>query len=161
MVAEALALHRYVGSPSQVAALREICREWSAGPTGFWTFDELLQVLHRPQTLLLFVAEEVDRSVWSGAIAVDIGPYAADILYVYVRPDLRRGGLGDLLLRGAIAELATRPALEELFLEVRAGNQAAIALYERLGMERVGVRKAYYRNGDDAVVYRLKLQGDT
>jgi ribosomal protein S18 acetylase RimI-like enzyme len=160
-VAEALALHRYVGAPSQVAALREICREWSAGPTGFWPFDELLEVLQRPHTLLLFVAEEAATSVWSGAIAVDIGPYAADILYIYVRPDERRGGLGDLLLRGAIAELQRRPAIEDLFLEVRAGNQAAIALYERLGMERVGVRKAYYRNGDDAVVYRLKLQGDT
>lgn len=160
-MAEALALHRYMGSPSQVAALREICREWSAGPTGFWTFDELLEVLQRPQTLLLFLAEAANASAWSGAIAVDIGPYTADILYIYVRPDERRGGLGDLLLRGALVELQRRPAVEDLFLEVRAGNQPAIALYERLGMERIGVRKAYYRNGDDAVVYRLKLQGDT
>lgn len=160
-MAEPLALHRYVGAPPQVAALREICREWSAGPTGFWTFDELLEVLQRPQTLLLFIADAADASIWSGAIAVDIGPYSADILYIYVRPDERRGGLGDFLLRGALVELQRRPAVEDLFLEVRAGNQAAIALYERLGMERVGVRKAYYRNGDDAVVYRLKLQGDT
>jgi ribosomal-protein-alanine N-acetyltransferase len=36
-------------------------------------------------------------------------------------------------------------------LEVRAGNSPAIALYERLGYRRVGVRRGYYGdNGEDA-----------
>jgi ribosomal-protein-alanine N-acetyltransferase len=34
---------------------------------------------------------------------------------------------------------------------VRKSNAAAIALYERLGFEAVGVRRGYYDDGEDAV----------
>lgn len=41
-------------------------------------------------------------------------------------------------------------------LEVRAGNEAALALYENLGFKRVAVRKRYYPdNREDAVVMWL------
>jgi [ribosomal protein S18]-alanine N-acetyltransferase len=37
-------------------------------------------------------------------------------------------------------------------LEVRAGSIGAIALYEKEGFVRVGLRKGYYRDGEDAVL---------
>ncbi|NJN81245.1 MAG: hypothetical protein HC802_02445, partial [Caldilineaceae bacterium] len=45
---------------------------------------------------------------------------------------------------------------ELAMLEVRAGNQAAINLYSRLGFQEVGVRKRYYEdNHEDALLLTL------
>jgi len=41
-----------------------------------------------------------------------------------------------------------------VFLEVRASNIPAIALYRRLGFSDAGTRPGYYRNGDDALLLR-------
>ena len=161
MGADTLNLHRYIATPVQFAALEAICQEWSALPTGFWGFADVNDALKRPATLLLFVAESAESESWCGAIILDIGPYSADVLYIYVRPDFRRMRLGNVLLQGAISAMYARPAVEDLFLEVRAENQAAVALYEASGFQKIGVRKAYYRNGDDALVYRFRLVGET
>ena len=43
--------------------------------------------------------------------------------------------------------------IESYTLEVRAGNQAAIALYEGFGFREAGLRKGYYEdNGEDAII---------
>ena len=47
-----------------------------------------------------------------------------------------------------------------MFLEVRPSNPQAIRVYESMGYERIGLRKAYYQafgGREDALVYRLKL----
>ncbi len=41
-------------------------------------------------------------------------------------------------------------------LEVRADNRSAIRAYEKNGFAKVGLRKAYYADGVDAVLYRLE-----
>ena len=45
--------------------------------------------------------------------------------------------------------------MAELFLEVRADNPIAQALYDSLGFEQIGVRPRYYQHGVDAVLMRL------
>jgi ribosomal-protein-alanine N-acetyltransferase len=44
-------------------------------------------------------------------------------------------------------------------LEVAAGNPAARALYAATGFRTAGVRRGYYRNGDDALIEWLNLAG--
>lgn len=62
----------------------------------------------------------------------------------------RRLGYGRLLLEHVLDEARVR-GVEELFLEVRASNAAAIRLYESFGFTRVGLRKDYYdRPREDA-----------
>jgi ribosomal-protein-alanine N-acetyltransferase len=74
-----------------------------------------------------------------------------------VAPDFRRKGLAT----GLFAALLTRARetnSESIFLEVRESNQAALALYARLGFVESGRRKLYYANPhEDAVLYRLAL----
>lgn len=156
-----LFLFRYAATPAQVAALRSLSLAWTAMPQGFWPFDDVLEALARPSSLAWFVAESASSAVWAGVLLIDIGPFAADILYIYVDPAYRRRGLAEILLQGALQELYARPSLEALFLEVRADNTPAIALYEGLGFEKIDVRRGYYRNGDDAVIYRLKWAGES
>jgi ribosomal-protein-alanine N-acetyltransferase len=60
----------------------------------------------------------------------------------------RRRGLGSALL--AACEQRLRP--RTVWLTVRAGNAAAIALYEQAGYRRVRVIPRYYRGGADGIV---------
>lgn len=64
--------------------------------------------------------------------------HAALLLGMYVRPENRRGGLGEQLVRAALTAAAQRPGLRQVSLTVTAGNTAAIALYRRLGFEAWG-----------------------
>ena len=41
-----------------------------------------------------------------------------------------------------------------MFLEVRSGNTGAIKLYEKCGFAKFGVRKNYYKDGEDAFLFR-------
>lgn len=81
-----------------------------------------------------------------------LGAVVADELEVSdvgVRPEVRERGLGSLLLAKLLEQAAARGA-QRAFLEVRASNQAAQALYRKFGFVRVGERRAYYADGEDA-----------
>lgn len=62
---------------------------------------------------------------------------------VAVAPECRRQGTADALLDAALAEAGTL-GFSFITLEVRASNAPAIALYEKHGYARVGVRPGYY-----------------
>jgi ribosomal-protein-alanine N-acetyltransferase len=74
----------------------------------------------------------------------------AEILTVCTLPDRRRAGFGRALMEAATAASTTAGA-RRLYLEVAVDNVAAIALYQRLGFVRAGLRKGYYRRTDGAV----------
>ncbi|CAA7618117.1 Acetyltransferase [Magnetospirillum sp. LM-5] len=79
----------------------------------------------------------------------------AEILSIAVLPPWRQAGLGSRLVRTAIDDSRARQA-DKMFLEVAANNPSGLALYDRMGFRRVGLRKKYY--GDlDAVVMRRDL----
>ena len=74
----------------------------------------------------------------------------AHVTTLAVKSDFRKGGLGTRLMLQLIGAGLDRGA-RNLTLEVRATNEGAQRLYNRLGMVAVGVRKHYYRD-DDAVI---------
>lgn len=71
---------------------------------------------------------------------------------VAVSPEHRRQGIADSLIDRLCAICETL-RLSFVTLEVRAGNLPAIALYEKHGFHRVGLRKNYYeRPKEDALL---------
>jgi ribosomal-protein-alanine N-acetyltransferase len=71
-----------------------------------------------------------------------------------VAPRWRRRGIAGALLAAALERGRARGA-RCAFLEVRASNVGAQALYRRYGFEPAGVRKRYYNHPiEDAVVMR-------
>jgi [ribosomal protein S18]-alanine N-acetyltransferase len=69
----------------------------------------------------------------------------------------RRRGLASELLLSLIASARERK-LERILLEVRESNEAARALYGKLGFQENGRRKAYYRQPpEDAILLVLTL----
>ncbi len=76
---------------------------------------------------------------------------------VAVHPDCRGLGLGEALMRYAIARVRESGATF-MTLEVRQSNAPALALYKKLGFEVMGTRKNYYTKPDeDAFVMALVL----
>ena len=87
-------------------------------------------------------------------IAADEG----EILRIAINKKMRLGGLGKKLLTFVIDQIKEN-GCNDVFLEVRAGNEGAIALYKSIGFEETGIRKGYYRdNGEDAKLYKLKIK---
>lgn len=80
----------------------------------------------------------------------------AEILTIGVAPALRRAGIGRVLLDAALGEAAGRGA-RTVFLEVDAGNSAAIGLYRSAGFGEAGRRRDYYGPGRDALLLSRRL----
>jgi ribosomal-protein-alanine N-acetyltransferase len=92
----------------------------------------------------------------SGMILARIAGDDAEILTLAIAPARRRCGFGRALLAGALEE-ARRRGARAVFLEVSEANEAARALYTAAGFAEVGRRRAYYRDGTDALVLRAPL----
>ncbi len=83
----------------------------------------------------------------------------ASLFNIAVDPDFQRRGFARQLLQHLIAELEKRDVLT-LWLEVRASNAPAIALYEQLDFHQVSVRPHYYPTAsgrEDAIIMALTL----
>lgn len=79
----------------------------------------------------------------------------ASVQTIGVAQDMRRAGLGTILLRTLLAEAVARES-RAVFLEVRVDNEPAQALYRAHGFEGIGIRRRYYQpEGIDALVMRL------
>ena len=111
------------------------------------------------------IASELDNalSLWLVAVEGDdvigyVGSQTvlgwSDMMNVAVHPDHRRKGVGEKLVT-ALEEALKEQESTCLTLEVRASNEPAITLYEKLGFTEVGRRKNYYRNPkEDALIMR-------
>ncbi|MGK3142861.1 ribosomal protein S18-alanine N-acetyltransferase [Pantoea sp. C2G6] len=83
----------------------------------------------------------------------------ASLFNIAVDPAFQRRGFGRQLLRHLIDELIKRDVLT-LWLEVRASNLPAIALYEQLEFNQVSCRPNYYPTAsgrEDAIIMALTL----
>ncbi len=79
----------------------------------------------------------------------------AELVFLCVDKDYKRQGVAEFLLKETIKIIS--PPL--VVLEVRSKNQPAINLYEKLGFQKLGVRKNFYSfPEDDAIVFELKIK---
>ncbi len=91
-----------------------------------------------------------------GMVLARVAADEAEILALAVDPPARRHGSGAALLAAAEACAAAAGA-RTMYLEVAAPNQPARALYARAGYGLAGRRRAYYRDGSDALLLRKPL----
>jgi ribosomal-protein-alanine N-acetyltransferase len=76
----------------------------------------------------------------------------AHIITLAVRDSHSRQGIGERLLI-EIIEMAAQFNANVVTLEARVSNKQAQALYEKYGLQKVGLRRAYYTdNGEDALL---------
>lgn len=101
------------------------------------------------------VAEDADGAASGFLMWRGIGD-EAEILTLAVAPKAQRRGCAKALV-AALIETARGEGVRSLFLEVEAGNNAAIALYAGAGFSRIARRARYYKSGADALVMRVDL----
>ena len=137
------------GDVDRVAALE---RAIFGDPWSKRSFQELLDLEH----IQGFVLGD-GRGDLAGYAFCSCVSEEGEILNLAVAPELRRKGLGRVLLDACLRWMADRGA-QRVFLEVRRSNGAAIAMYEGQGFESIGVRRGYYRKPtEDAVTMVLEL----
>ena len=115
-----------------------------------WPYDAFLGFLGEPGFLVA-----IEHGLILGYIVADAGRrYGAVTGHVKdlaVHPDHRGRGIGTRLLDRGFDQLR-RQDVSRVKLEVRATNDAAIALYDRFGFEAHHTIPRYYDDGEDAVV---------
>ena len=77
------------------------------------------------------------------------------IINVAVRADRKRRGYGKALL-DALDLYCEGNSIEQISLEVRESNSAAIALYEKCGYINAGLRKNFYRLPTESAIVMIK-----
>lgn len=79
-----------------------------------------------------------------------------DINNIAVAENYRKQGVGKALVASLLQDAKAR-GINKLFLEVRANNLPAIRLYESFNFKQISVRKKYYSDGQDALIYQLTI----
>ena len=88
------------------------------------------------------------------------GASEAHILNLCIGQNFRRRGLGQELLSHMLG-LAKQKDVSTVFLEVRPSNEIAIALYDKMGFNQIGIRHDYYPakvGREDAVILAKSLE---
>jgi ribosomal-protein-alanine N-acetyltransferase len=135
--------------PAVLAVLLE-SREAAA-----WSQENLLQLACADPVAWVAELNGVPAGFLFGRIAAD----EFEILNMAVAAARRRRGIGSKLLESALKFSRTAGCVRA-YLEVRASNAPAIALYARQGFMECGRRGHYYRNpGEDALLLSLSLGG--
>ena len=115
-----------------------------------WTKSQILAELERESGISLIIETSLQEIVgWCCGMLL---PPEAELLKVAVSLKRQRQGVATLLLQEFITQL-TKNGVAQIFLEVRAANSPALALYQQSGWKENGKRKQYYTNPvDDAVL---------
>ncbi|KQX07902.1 MULTISPECIES: ribosomal protein S18-alanine N-acetyltransferase [unclassified Leifsonia] len=134
--------------------------ETSTFTTDAWSSSTMRADLASEHTyyLVAFPPDEREHIVGYAGLLAPRGGTDADIQTIAVVPEFRGQRLGRALMERLIDEARGR-GVTEVFLEVRADNPVAQALYDTLGFVEIAVRPTYYQpDGVDAIVMRLSVQ---
>lgn len=159
--------------PGDAPALVELARAVSSEPEA-WLLSEdgwrsvaderrYLRAIRRSPAAVVLLAEDDGVVVGRLSASRDTHPSSAHVADVglMVAASHRRRGVATELMRAA-EDWAGDAQIRKLELHVFPHNAPAIALYERLGYEREGLRRAQYRRGDelvDALLMAKVLEG--
>jgi [ribosomal protein S18]-alanine N-acetyltransferase len=146
-----------VATPDDLDAIMAL--ETSTFVSDAWSAESMSSELASEHTYYLFAFDPASPQELSGygGLLAPMGGEDGDIQTLAVAVDARRHGLGRTLVSSLVAEAAARGA-KQVFLEVRADNPGARALYDSLGFEQIAVREKYYQpDGVDAQIMRVRL----
>lgn len=123
-----------------------------------WTLEHFLAELEKPfAQCWVLTDDETDLQIYGYCVFHTLGE-VSDLLNVTVKPEARGFGFAAMMLSKWETFAQKKGEVHTLQLEVRVSNQSALKLYHRFGMVVSHVRKAFYDNGEDAVVLQKKLR---
>ncbi|MEW4467166.1 ribosomal protein S18-alanine N-acetyltransferase [Parasphingorhabdus sp. JC815] len=145
------------GHIGQLAIVMQIMQSAFSSRYGeSWNNNQCRSMLSLPGTQLIIAS--YDNEPCGFTISRNIAG-EEELLMIAVDPQYQNKGIGLILLKQLIAD-AAKNKVAAVFLEVRSNNPAQ-NLYERLGFQKIGIRRAYYtgegKQKFDAITYRKSL----
>lgn len=137
---------------------------WEVVNSGFsdespWSEQQLLSTLKVVNSIVLVATIPIDAELDTkeeiiGLIVASTTEIERDIYLIVVSEEYKQLGVGSKLFNYLIKD-SEDVGIETIILEVRVSNQPAIALYQKIGFEEVGLRKGYYSSPiEDAIVMK-------
>ena len=119
----------------------------------FWSYDNILNEIKNEDSEFLVCLYD-DEIIGFGGIRIILD--VAELMFIVIRKDFRNQGIAKLLLKNFI-QIARDKKTSCIQLEVNEKNEYAIKLYRDIGFKEVGLRKKYYMNKFDAILFTLEL----
>ena len=139
-----------------VPAMAAIERESFDSP---WSADEITKdVVSKDGSIYVALALVGEERAGYADMRIITGE--SQIYNIAIAPEFRRQGIGEALLAHMVKK-SEELGLSLITLEVRSGNEAAMALYEKMGFKKVGSRPGYYAKGSEDAVLMDKVLGET
>ena len=113
-----------------------------------WNKDMLISAFNEGR-FHAFGTEENGELI--GFIGITLSADFADIESVYVDRRFRRKNIAKALVDKAL-NFISDSGLNKTLLEVKESNEGAILLYEKVGFQRISIRKKYYNDGSNAII---------
>jgi ribosomal-protein-alanine N-acetyltransferase len=123
-----------------------------------WTRGNFMDALSQGY---ICTVDELEGKIRGYAILMPV-LQEAELLNIAVVNGQQRKGLGRAMLLKML-DVARERNILRVFLEVRASNVAALALYRSAGFSEIGLRVGYYQNtngSDDAITMACDLVGE-
>ena len=151
----------YVIEYAQAEDLDELTElELKCFPEEPWSRGMLMEELGNDAALFIVARETLEDGksrILGYLVAWMIPPFECQIGSIAVLPEERRRGIAASLMKVLCGSCSILD-IENIYLEVRVSNTAAIELYKRFFFEITGVRKNYYQDGEDA--YNMARLGE-
>lgn len=120
-----------------------------------WSEKSVQETMDQPASICL-MAEKAGRP--AGYLLAYTAADEVEIARIGVSKELQRQGTGRTLL-AELEKLCVSKGLRKILLDVRAGNEAARALYAAAGFREDGIRQRFYENPqEDAVLMSRTLE---
>lgn len=139
---------------SDISAVADIERECFFPP---WNERMLLEEFENPNYACFIAETSGENPVIAGYAGFYFAGGELDISNIAVRQIYRKNKIASLLLE-KIIETAKGKNCKGITLEVNEINAPAIALYEKYGFVREGIREKYYGNKYGALLLRKYIQ---
>ncbi len=114
----------------------------------FWNYNIFKSELENPNSEY-FIAIENDEIVGFGGIWISVDDI--HITNIVTKKSYRNHGIGTKLLEHLI-KISKEKELSSLTLEVNEKNEPAIKLYEKHHFQKIGQRKNYYNQNENAII---------
>lgn len=135
--------------------ISSLVEEWTASAE-FWSLESCQRTMRASPKFFSAAAKAEGQSIgWYLAI---VNGDDCELLFIYSHLNARGQGVGKALLTDLVKRVKSSGAISAIVLEVRQSNTKAIGLYEKAGFSKILVRPRYYSNGENAFVYKLKIE---
>lgn len=120
----------------------------------FWNYNTLKNELLNPNSKYI-IAKSNNEIVGFAGIWKSVDDI--HITNIVTAKKYRNKNIGSLMLSELIEMAKNKKGINSITLEVNSNNIPAQKLYEKFNFKVVGIRKKYYNNIDDAIIYTKML----